>query len=93
MSSPIVFEVEVDTEVASVGVEAAKVSVTPAVDEQVIYAVDKGIKGDQGDPGAAFEGVAWWYGAGPPSPSPVGAKVGDFYLDTVDGTIYVLGGV
>lgn len=51
------------------------------------------VQGPQGPPGAAgpaFEGTAWFYGSGPPGVI-VGAKVGDYYMDTTAGTIYRLG--
>lgn len=62
----------------------------------------RGETGPQGPPGAAgpqgetgtyeFDGVAWFFGSGPPTPSPVGAKEGDYYIDTSTGAFYVLGG-
>lgn len=37
----------------------------------------------------AFEGVAWWYGEGPPDVV-VGSKAGDLYMDLQTGMIYEL---
>lgn len=37
----------------------------------------------------AFEGVAWWYGEGPPDVV-IGSKAGDLYMDLMTGMIYEL---
>ena len=66
-----------------------QVSVVPPPTAAVVT-----VSGPQGPPGAAgpsYDGVAWWYGVGPPV-GIVGSKSGDFYFDTSDGTIYRLGG-
>lgn len=53
---------------------------------------DTGPQGPQGEPGDSFGVIAWWYGSGVPDVSPVGAKVGDYYIDLDTGNFYVLGG-
>ncbi|MFH5231874.1 hypothetical protein [Antrihabitans spumae] len=61
-----------------------------------------GIDGDPGPPGPqgpigpagpagpAFDGTAWWSGEGAPT-TVVGSKPGDYYIDTLTGTVYRLG--
>lgn len=48
------------------------------------------VPGPQGPPGPAYEGVAWWYGVGEPT-GIVGAKPGDYYVDSASGNIFILG--
>lgn len=50
-----------------------------------------GPAGPEGPPGPSYEGVAWWYGEGPPG-AIVGAKPGDYYFNSSSGEIFVLGG-
>lgn len=60
----------------------------------------KGDKGDQGDAGPAgtdgadgedgLDGTRWFTGAGAPPTIIPGSHPGDLYLDTADGTVYVL---
>jgi hypothetical protein len=92
---PIVFEVEVDSATVAVEIETPEVEVLPEERQTVIFAVSPGgvdgAQGPQGPPGNVFDGVAWFYGVGPPTPSPIGAKPGDLYLDAASGTIYKLG--
>ena len=95
MTNPLVFEVEVDTATVGVEVEAGEVFPVLSQEETVIFAVSPGgidgATGPQGPPGDVFEGVASFYGVGPPTPSPIGAKPGDLYLNAANGTIYTLG--
>lgn len=50
----------------------------------------RGPQGDQGDPGPTGpRGATWFTGAGVPMTVP-GAVVGDLYLDTITGDVYVL---
>lgn len=50
----------------------------------------KGPQGDQGDPGpTGARGATWFTGAGAPTTVP-GSMVGDLYLDTATGDVYVL---
>lgn len=50
----------------------------------------QGAQGPQGDPGpAGADGTHWFTGSGAPS-AIAGSKAGDLYLDTTDGTVYVL---
>lgn len=95
MSFPVIFEVEVDSAVVAVEIESPEIEVSVAEDKTVIFAVSPGgvdgETGPQGPPGDVFEGVAWFYGVGPPTPSPIGAKPGDLYLNAANGTIYTLG--
>lgn len=62
----------------------------PDTDAEVLLVTVPGERGADGFTGG-FTGVAWFYGNGAPTPSPIGSKEGDFYLDTDDGTIYRLG--
>lgn len=48
---------------------------------------DKGDKGDAGTNGA--NGTRWFHGAGAPGVVS-GASAGDYYLDTADGSVYLL---
>ena len=50
----------------------------------------RGPTGPQGNPGPSFSGTAWWYGVGLPQ-TIIGSKPGDYYFDTVSGTVYKLG--
>lgn len=90
MSMPVTFEVEVDTDTVSVEVETPEIEVEVNPDKTVVFAVIP-LEGPQGPAGAMFEGVAWFYGEGPPDPSPEGAKVDDLYLDVLTGLVYKLG--
>jgi len=93
----IVFKTKVDTEVITIDteIENNEVSVFLGEKDTVIFAVSPGgidgAPGPQGPPGPTFDGVAWFYGVGPPIPSPIGAKPGDLYLNSQNGTIYKLG--
>ena len=50
-----------------------------------------GPQGPAGAPGAkGADGALWWNGVGPPTTSPVGSDIGDYYLDTSTGNVYVL---
>ena len=40
--------------------------------------------------GSAGTGERWWQGEGPPPDLIVGAKVGDWYWDTISGNVYEL---
>lgn len=87
-------ELDITTQVATAEVEAPSTTVSPDASEAVGLVIAQGppgTPGPTGPPGPTYEGVAWWYGEGPPGVI-VGAKPGDFYLDTDDGTIYRLGG-
>ena len=75
--------VELDVDQSSIDLEQGEPSV-------LIAALP--IKGDQGDPGPAFETPAWWFDDGPPFGGIVGTKPGDLYMDLTTGTIYRLGG-
>ena len=90
MSMPITFEVEIDTDTVSVEVETPTVETNLNPEDTVIFAVTP-VVGPQGEAGAAFEGVAWFYGEGPPG-TIVGSKPDDLYLNVLNGTVYKLGG-
>lgn len=49
-----------------------------------------GPPGPVGPAGPSYEGVAWWTGEGEPS-GIIGSKPGDYYINTLDGSIYKLG--
>lgn len=67
--------------------ESVEVTIDSFVEDVVIVS---GPAGPQGPAGAAFEGVAWWTGEGEPE-GIVGSKPGDYYINTLDGSIYKLG--
>lgn len=54
MSQPLIFEVEVDARVASIQIEAPKVTVASS-DPRVIFAIAPGPPGEQGPPGEGFQ--------------------------------------
>lgn len=66
-----------------------QVNVEPPATAAVVTVA--GPQGPQGPSGPSYEGVAWWYGEGDPG-TILGSKPGDYYLDTVSGQIFVLGG-
>lgn len=66
-----------------------QISVVPPPTAAVVTVA--GPQGPQGPSGPSYEGVAWWYGEGEPV-GIVGSKPGDYYLDTVSGQIFILGG-
>lgn len=66
-----------------------QVNVTPPPTAAVVTVA--GPQGPAGPAGPTYEGVAWWYGQGAPV-AIIGSKPGDYYLDTVSGEIFVLGG-
>lgn len=69
-----------------------QVNVTPPPTAAVVtVAGPQGPSGASGAPGPSYDGVAWWYGQGDPG-TIIGSKPGDYYLDTVSGQIFVLGG-
>lgn len=49
-----------------------------------------GPPGPQGDPGGAFSGAVMWSGQGAPPEVLLGAKPGDYWIDTLTGDIYTL---
>lgn len=63
---------------------------SPSVIDVVVVQGAPGPPGTPGAPGPSYEGVAWWFGEGPPE-GVIGSKPGDWYLNTVDGTIFRLG--
>lgn len=65
-----------------------EVQVDPAVVDVVTVA---GPKGDTGPSGPSYDGVAWFFGEGPPGVI-IGSKPLDRYMDVSDGTVYTLGG-
>lgn len=75
-SAPVV-DVEVSPE--EIGVVTVEVTGPP------------GPEGPSGPPGedGEFLGTAWWYGQGPPNVV-IGAKAGDYYVDTDSGVVYEL---
>lgn len=84
---------DVSPQVAVVAVESPSISTDLRPGETVGIVIAQGppgTPGPQGPSGPSFEGVAWWYGEGPPQ-TIVGAKPGDHYMDTATGTIYKLG--
>ena len=94
-----VIELDVTPPVAAVDVETPSVSISQDAAEVVGLVIaqgppgtpgPQGEQGEQGPPGPSYDGVAWWYGEGPPG-TVVGSKPGDFYLDTTTGNIYKLG--
>lgn len=66
------------------------VEVVPATVGVVTVSGPQGPPGQPGLPGPAYEGVAWWYGTGEPDVV-VGAKPGDYFVDTSTGNIFILG--
>lgn len=69
---------------------SASLDVAESVVAALLVSGPVGPAGPAGPAGAAFDGVAWWYGDGPP-PVVVGAKPGDFYMDLLTGNIHKLG--
>lgn len=59
---------------------------TPTEDVVII----SGPPGPVGPSGPSYEGVAWWTGEGEPV-GIIGSKPGDYYINTLDGSIYKLG--
>lgn len=92
MSAPLIFEVNVDSQTVGVQIESPTIPVANQPEQKVVFAVIQGTPGATGAPGApgpAFNGTAWWYGEGQPN-LVIGAKTGDFYMDTLTGTVYEL---
>jgi hypothetical protein len=86
-------ELDVSPQVAAVDVETPNVDVHPDASEAVGLVIAQGppgTPGPQGPAGPTYEGLAWWYGEGPPGVI-VGAKPGDYYLNTLNGQIFKLG--
>lgn len=93
----MIIELDVSPKVAVAEVEAPTAVASSAGANEVIGLViaqgppgTPGPQGPQGPSGPTYEGIAWWYGDGPPT-TIVGSKPGDFYMDLDDGTIYKLG--
>lgn len=79
----------VDVDIATPSVNVGDITATETVGV-VIAQGPPGNPGPQGPPGPVYEGLAWWFGEGPPT-TVVGSKPGDRYMDTTTGTIYQLG--
>jgi hypothetical protein len=91
--SAVVLEIQVASHACGVEVAAPHAVLRTDGPRQVVFAAQagpRGLRGPAGEPGPAFDGTAWWYGAGPPG-AVTGSKPGDFYLDTDTGVIYKLG--
>lgn len=89
----MILELDVSPQVAAVDVESSAVDVHPEASEAVGLVIAQGppgTPGPPGPPGPTYEGLAWWFGEGPPG-TIIGSKPGDKYMDTVTGFIYTLG--
>lgn len=86
----IAFEAEVNTPNAAIDIDTP-IAVPTSNGPSITFAATPGPRGPQGPPGQGQgDSTAWWYGEGPPS-TLVGSKPGDYYIDTLTGTLYRLG--
>lgn len=89
---PPVLHLDVAQPGVRVDVQSPTVDIDNA-DGRVVVALapgPPGPQGPQGVPGGGGSGAAWFTGEGPPG-TVVGAAPGDYYIDTITGTIYRLG--
>jgi len=90
--------IDVDTSGPTVVLEVTPGSPGANGDSAYQVAVKAGFIGTEADwieslkgaPGGAFNGTAWWYGQGAPT-TVIGSSPGDYYIDTITGTVYELG--
>lgn len=90
MTEPLRFHIQIAPSSTRVQAAPARVAVQTNPLVRTVIAAIPGTKGDKGDPGDAFGVTAWWSGEGPPG-TIIGSKVGDYYVDTLNGLIYKLG--